>query len=198
MGVDSNGNVAAITLTFYTPDDMIGFLKKYGLNIALLAILTALILYLIPHEEKHYLQPEIDSVKKIAHSVAIWVAIIVFVLLFLLRLKQINKMRDFFSSLALVAIVSVAAFFLMETVLFPATLLINRLSTSTTVDKNYTVMYIDTTHKTVLLWDAETEEKLQADRFFPTLKKKRIENRQMITVQYGEGLLGFNVNPVMK
>lgn len=43
---------------------MITFIKRYWLNILLLAILNILIWLIIPYQERKYLQPDIDSIKE--------------------------------------------------------------------------------------------------------------------------------------
>jgi uncharacterized membrane protein len=175
---------------------MIDFLKKYRLNILTVLVLAGLLLFFIPNEESHYLQPDIDKIKNKSQSVLFWTELILFGVLFIFGLRQLKKITDFFYLIAGLGLFALTFFFFFDSVFLSSTFFLNKLSKSNTVDKTYNVVFIDQDKKSLLLWDNSLNESVQADRLLTQENRNlSLKLRDTVTVSFSKGLLGFNFDP---
>ena len=177
---------------------MIGFLKKYWINILLIATLAILIFLFIPNQESHYLKPDADSIRKKSRLVLFWTEIILFGTTLFFVIRNFKKTSDLLYSIGALGIFSLGFFFLFDSIFLSAAFLINKLSTKQMVDKKYNVVYVDNEKNILLLRDNTLNKSIQADRLLTENKNLFLNTRDTLIVSFSKGLLGFNFDPMIK
>lgn len=177
---------------------MIELLKKYRYNIIVLLILTGLLLFFIPNEESRYLQPDFKEIKGKSISVLLWAELILFAVLLLFGLKQVKKIKDIFYLIARFGFIGLTFFFVFNSIFLSMTLFLNKLSKNKTVEKTYTVVYVDNNSKSLLLLDKKSKSDIQADQLIKPADNLHIKVADTLVVSFKKGLLGFNFDPTIK
>lgn len=91
------------------------------------------------------------------------------------------------------------AFFLFFTSIFlAAALFLNSLSKNQTVDKKYSVVYIDSSRTDLLLWDIAEKISIPNHGIIPINDLKNINLKDTVILTFQKGLLGFNFDPKAK
>lgn len=67
-----------------------------------------------------------------------------------------------------------------------------------TVDKTYSVVYIDQNKKSLLLWDNELKKVVQAHQLIKGAGKQNIQIADAVVVSFSKGQLGFKFDPTLK
>lgn len=178
---------------------MANFIKKYWLAILLFAVFTVLIWLIIPYQERNYLQPDIDKIKEKSNVVLIWTELILFgstfIYLFIKNLRSLEKMVVITFN---VIMLSLAAFLSFNLIFLSATLFLNGFSKGETIDKKYSVAYINDDKNNLLLWDMNANIAIQSNGIILPDDIKKLKLKDTVIVSFKKGLLGFNSEPRVK
>lgn len=174
---------------------MNGFLKRHWFNIILSLALISLFFYLIPGQEKFYLEPDIKIAKSKSHTALIVVGIVLVGLGLILGLRQLRKFKDI-----LICLMYFAVFFWMFYLVFQpfflyGTLLLNRAGTNESIKKKYRVFYYEDNKKDLLLYDFHLKKGFSSNKLAKTNDSLKIATNDIITISFNKGLLGINCNP---
>jgi hypothetical protein len=178
---------------------MTDFIKKYRIGILCFAILTILIWVIIPYQEKKYLEPDINSIESKSNAALIWTEMTVFGIIFIFftakNFKSLEKMLVLTFNLIML---SFGVFLSFTSIFLSATFFLNSFSTSHTIDKNYSVVYIDNNKNDLLLWDIDSKQGIQGDRIIPKDDVNKLNLKDTVILSFKRGLLGFNFEPHFK
>ncbi|MBA4197573.1 MAG: hypothetical protein C0459_08465 [Chitinophaga sp.] len=178
---------------------MITFIKRYWLNILLLAILNILIWLIIPYQERKYLQPDIDSIKEKSNLILILTEVILFgSTLIFFTVKNFKSPKKILFSIFNIAMLSLAVFLFFTSIFLAGTLFLNSLSKNQIVDKKYSIIYIDSNKTDLLLWDITENLSVQNHGVISTKHLKNINLNDTIILTFKKGLLGVNFDPKAK
>jgi len=177
---------------------MISFFKKYWINILLFVILTILIFFFIPNQESLYLKPEADTKKKF-RLVLLWTELLLSVMVLYFVGRNSRKISEFLCSTGALGLIALGFFFFLDSIFLSAAFLINKLSTKQTINITYSVVYIDSARRNLLLWDNSLNKSVQADNLLTQdYTNISLKVRDTVIVSFSKGLLGFNFDPRMK
>lgn len=174
------------------------FLKKYWFNLLTVFILTLLLLYIIPHQEKSYLSTDLDAIKEMSHRIFLWTELVLFVVVFVLAVRKLKNFTEFLNVVLGISFYALIFFFLFDSIFLSAALFLNKLSKSETGDKKYRVIYVDNDKKDLMLWDEKVEKTIEADQLLSANSNLQINANDTINVSFKKGLLGFNYDPELR
>ena len=177
---------------------MTGFIKKYWLNLAIGMILLVLIFYIIPAQEKSYLEAESSAIRKKANWILIWTEGVLFSIFIILALRGLKSSKEFFWLLLNLLLLALPFFFLFTSVFLSAAYFLNKLSGKETVEKVYRVSYVDNKEKYLRLWDNDSKESGRADQLLTENANGQLKPGDTVVVSFKKGLLGFNFDPRIK
>ena len=107
---------------------MIVFLRKYWINILLMALLTVLFFFFIPNEESRYFPDEKKSIGKISAHIAAWTVVAAFSALFIYSLRFAKHITGTLLLLVWLAYTGFALFLVLQPVFLSSALWLNQMS----------------------------------------------------------------------
>jgi len=96
------------------------------------------------------------------------------------------------------AMISFAFFLFFDSIFLSATFFLNNLSKNKTIDKTYSIIYIDKEKKQLLLWDKDLRVSIPSDFIVRQNDIATLNLKDTVIVSFKKGLLGFNFDPHLK
>ena len=161
--------------------------------------MTSLVWLIIPYQERNYIQPDIDTIKEKSNLVLIWTEIILFGSAFIfLSVKNFRSLEKMVVITFNLIMLSLALFLFFTSIFLSATLFLNSFSKNQTINKRYSVLYIDNDKSNLMLWDIDSRIGIQSSGIIPTNDIKNLNLRDTVILSFKKGLLGFNFDPKAK
>ncbi len=172
------------------------FLKKYWPAIAWVSIVSLALFYFIPDQEKHYLEPEIDTIERKSTFALLLTELVLFVTLFILAAKNLKRLTDLVTGLFYSAVFFWSLYLFLHPFFLSGTYLLNRLMTKGIAHKKYLVTSSLATDR-LILYDYHSKETFFIDQLPANKDSLKPGRNDSITVAFKRGLLGFNYDPVI-
>lgn len=175
------------------------FLRKYRFTIIFSLAFLILGLWIMPSQEKLYLESDYELLEKWASTFCKWfVGILVIVGLFF-ALKE-YKSREHIGNVILgLLVLIIPVFIFLNALVFPILLLLNRIDSGKSLEKKYIVTYfrgID--NERPQIFDLRHKYHLDLENIKHTEKLDNFKVGDTATLAFQKGLLGVGFNPEVK
>jgi len=175
------------------------FVVKYWPTLLSFMTLNVLIWLVIPYQERYYLEADINAIKKQSNSVLCWTELVLIATIFLfLAFKHYKSLENMLILTFSTAMISFAFFLFFDSIFLSATFFLNNLSKNKTIDKTYSIIYIDKEKKQLLLCDKDLRVSIPSDFIVRQNDIATLNLKDTVIVSFKKGLLGFNFDPHLK
>ena len=175
------------------------FVVKYWPTLLSFMTLNVLFWLVIPYQERYYLEADINAIKKQSNSVLCWTELVLIATIFLfLAFKHYKSLENMLILTFSTAMISFAFFLFFDSIFLSATFFLNNLSKNKTIDKTYSIIYIDKEKKQLLLWDKDLRVSIPSDFIVRQNDIATLNLKDTVIVSFKKGLLGFNFDPHLK
>ncbi len=178
---------------------MMKFLNKYRSTIILILVLLTLSFWFIPKQQKLYLQADFELLKNQSHTLLIWILIIGSLSILFFALKGVKNIGQIGNVLIGIIALAIPFYFIFETFLLSAFLLLNKIDVGNKVDKKYlSSFFVGADTQNQMIYDFRTKKILFFDNVGGTEKLQNLKSGDTVIISFSRGLLGFNLDPEIK
>jgi hypothetical protein len=175
------------------------FLIKNRFSIIFLLVLAVLLFWIMPLQEKLYLDPDYKLIKKKASTFNLWFIGIAIAAVLIFSIKAVKKINQAGNVLLFVFAMAVTLLMFLNTVTLALFLLVNRIDLGRSVDKKYLASYLAGAEKpTPLLHDIKTTDIVPLENLKGAEKLTNYQVGDTVVISFRKGLLGVGFSPEIK
>lgn len=175
------------------------FLAKYKWAILAGIIFLAVMLYLVPQQERYYLEADVKTFRnnKLA-PVLIWTGVAISLLVFIINIIKKRSLREAGTALATVAMVVAITLYVLQDLLLSGALYLNRQLKDGLVQRNYVAGYLSGTEQTapnMVVVDLQGAQLITSRELTDKLYLVGIKEGDTVSLQFSKGLFGVPCDP---